>query len=339
MRTLPTNPKKNYIINGAMMVSQENGTTVVRVDTGAGYGTDQWKTTAVTSADVYANQQVASVTPGGSPNRFRITATVADASVGAGDFLEIITRIEGLRTADLKSGTASAKTVTLQFGIKAPAGTYCVAVFNSAANRNYVAEYAVTAGEANTDVVKFVTLTLDTTGTWLSDNQAGLDIRFCLMGGSNYVTATAKWCGAVRSVFLCTSNQFNFMGTNGNVFELFDVSLTEGNVAPPFQVPDYASELAACRRYFQTLGGDVANDLALEGYGTSSGGVSITVPLIPTMRAAPTLFTTGAFTLVNVAGITYFTSKSTIAWKIAPSAIAQMSMLNTTGRFQLSARL
>ena len=35
------------------------------------------------------------------------------------------------------------------------------------------------------------------------------------------------------------------MGTVGNVFELFDVCLTEGTVAPPFEVPDYASELAA----------------------------------------------------------------------------------------------
>ena len=34
------------------------------------------------------------------------------------------------------------------------------------------------------------------------------------------------------------------MGTvNGNAFELFDVSLTEGSVAPPFVVPDYAERV------------------------------------------------------------------------------------------------
>ena len=43
------------------------------------------------------------------------------------------------------------------------------------------------------------------------------------------------------------------MGTGGNVFELFDVSLTEGSVAPPFQVPDVVSELALCQRYYQVL--------------------------------------------------------------------------------------
>ena len=41
-------------------------------------------------------------------------------------------------------------------------------------------------------------------------------------------------------MFYATANQFNFMGTINNVFELFDVSLTEGTVAPPFQLPDYA---------------------------------------------------------------------------------------------------
>jgi hypothetical protein len=41
------------------------------------------------------------------------------------------------------------------------------------------------------------------------------------------------------------------MGTLGNVFHLFDVSLTEGTVAPPFVVPDYASELTLCQRYYE----------------------------------------------------------------------------------------
>jgi hypothetical protein len=41
------------------------------------------------------------------------------------------------------------------------------------------------------------------------------------------------------------------MGTASNVFQLFDVGLYEGPVAPAFVVPDYASELALCQRYFE----------------------------------------------------------------------------------------
>jgi hypothetical protein len=41
------------------------------------------------------------------------------------------------------------------------------------------------------------------------------------------------------------------MGTVGNVFELFDVGLYEGNTAPDFVVPDYASELRTCQRYWE----------------------------------------------------------------------------------------
>lgn len=242
--------KKNYIINGTMRISQENGATVLNALGGPLFPVDMFGlASSYTGTATVA--QVASLTPGGSPNRLRFTVTAADASVGAGDIVQIIHAIEGFNIADLKSGTAAAKQVTLQFGVKGPAGIYGVSFGNSAANRTYVAEYTIAAGEANTDVVKTVTLTLDTTGMWLSDNGRGLDLRFFLMGGTNYQTATPNtW---LAGAFYCTANQFNIMGTNGNVFELFDVGLYEGAVAPAFQVPDFVSELQVCQRYFETI--------------------------------------------------------------------------------------
>ena len=138
--------------------------------------------------------------------------------------------------------------VTIQFGVKAPAGTYCVALRNAATNRSYIAEYVIAAGEANTDTVKSVTVQLDTTGTWATDNTVGLYIGWALMIGPTYQSTAGSW---QAGNFQATPNQFNFMGTGGNVFDLFDVSLTEGTTAPPFQVPDYASELLTCQRYFE----------------------------------------------------------------------------------------
>ena len=251
--------KKNYIINGAMMVSQENGAAA----SGAvGYYPVDGFFTSNTSAAIANAQQMPAVTgssPAGSPNRLRITVITADAAVAAGDVYGLAHRIEGLRIADLGFGEASAKTVTLSFGVKAPAGTYCVSFLNSAANRSYIAEYVIAAGEANTDVVKSVTIQADVTGTWLKDNGNGLQITWTLMAGSTYQQAVGSW-GTGNAYG--SSNQFNFMGTNGNVFELFDVSLTEGSVAPPFMVPDYASELAACRRYWQPYPALVVEDSA-----------------------------------------------------------------------------
>jgi len=240
--------KKNYIINGAMQVSQENGATV---GTTSGYYAADMFNYIFSNAGVQSFAQVASPAPSGSPNRLRVTVTTADASVGAGDFLFIGQTPEGLRVADLRLGSSAAKTFTVQFGVKAPAGTYSMSFTNGAANRTYVAEYVIAAGEANIDVVKSITLTGDTTGTWAVDNSAGVYIRWCLMVGTTNQLAAGAW-GAGN--LLGSPNQFNFMGTVNNVFELFDVGLYEGPVAPAFQVPDYPSELALCRRYYEKTG-------------------------------------------------------------------------------------
>jgi hypothetical protein len=236
--------KKNYIVNGAIMVSQENGGTG-GVSNGY-YAADQFKSVVSTSGQAAFNQ-VSSVSPAGSPNRFRVTVNTADTSIGSTEIVSVLQPIEGLRVVDLGFG-ASPKQVTLQFGVKGPAGTYCVAIRNSATDRSYVAEFTISAGEANTDVVKSVTFTGDTTGTWLTNNGVGMYVSWCVAAGSSFQTAAGAW---TAGNFVATSNQFNLMGTVGNVFELFDVGLYEGPAAPAFIVPDFADELRVCQRYWE----------------------------------------------------------------------------------------
>jgi hypothetical protein len=273
--------KKNYIINGAMQISQEFGSTAL--GSNGQHPADQFFFMLATTGGVSFGQ-VGVRTPGGSIARIRFTVTTADAAVGAGDYVFIVQHIEGLRIADLGFGTASAKAVTLQFGVRCPAGTYCVALLNSAENRSYVAQYVVTAGEANTDVIKSVTIPGDTAGVWLTDNTLGFRVRWGLMAGTTSQQAAGVW-GTVNAVG--SASQFNFMGTNGNVFELFDVSLTEGTIAPPFVVPDYASELALSRRYFQ-----IGVEAYLTGYASASTGTGYGVVLAPPMRASPAVIAT-----------------------------------------------
>jgi hypothetical protein len=279
--------KRNYIANGAMMVSQENGATAGAAS--GYYPVDQFVVILSGTSGTFSGQQVASATPSGSPNRLRVTVTTADAAVAASDIVFIEQRLEGLSVADLRFGGAVAKPVILQFGVKAPAGTYCVTFINSALNRSYVAEYTIAAGEANTDVVKSVSIPGDATGTWLTDTNIGLTIRWGLMAGTTYQQAAGSW-GANNAIG--SSNQFNFMGTNGNVFELFDVGLYEGAVAPAFQVPAYGNELALCQRYYNKF-----LSFLCSGYAQATAIVYNEVP-IPQMRAAPTA-TFGSFTNNN----------------------------------------
>lgn len=220
--------KKNYLLNGAMMVSQQNGTTAGT--TLSYYLADQWSVegTALGTA-AFSAAQVTSATPGGSPNRLRVTVTAAQATIGS-SFLWLQQKIEGYRAADLGWGTASAKSITFQLGVKAPvAGTYTVQVVNSVSSSSASGTFTIAAGEVNTDVVKTVTIAGPTTGAWTKDNTAGI----------------------VLEVLLLAAGQANVFATNGNVFELFDAGAYEGNIAPPFAVPDYAHELSLCRRYWQ----------------------------------------------------------------------------------------
>ena len=270
--------RKNYIINGGMVISQENGSTPGT--TVNYYPVDQFFVNFANGGSCSV-AQVASLTPSGSPNRLRYTVTAADASLAATDVAYIETRLEGYRVADLKAGTAAARTVTLQFGVKAPAGTYSVVLWNGAGNRSYISEYVITAGENNTDTIKSVTVTLDTAGTWARDNSAGLRVVWGLMAGLNFQGTVGVW-GSVNAVG--SSNQFNFMGTNGNVFELFDVSLTEGSIAPLFrEVADPAASLTACQRYY-----NVFSSLMLSGYNGAGLAIYETYTY-PTMRTAPSL--------------------------------------------------
>jgi hypothetical protein len=285
--------KKNYIINGAMMVSQENGATAGTAN--GYYAVDQISLSGIGS---YTAQQVASPTPAGSPNRLRVTVTAAH-TVAANDLIWLEDRLEGLRVADLRYGSAAAKTTTLQIGVKAPAGTYCIAFVNIAgAPRSYVAEYVVAAGEANTDTVKTVTIPGDVAGTWVADNTTGLVVRWALMAGTNYQQTAGSW---QSSGITASPNQFNLFGTNGNTFELFDVGLYEGAVAPPFMVPDYASELALCMRYYEKGTQNFISYMAASGY----LGVQVTFRAmkraLPTLSALPVAVTNATVLAVDTA--------------------------------------
>lgn len=278
---------RNYIINGAMMASQENGATAGT--TNNYYPVDQFATNFVNGGAISA-AQVASVTSTGSPNRVRITVTTADATVAAGDFSNFTQIIEGIRMADLMFGTANAKTFTLQFGVKAPAGTYCVSFLNSAITRVYVAEYVIVAGEANTDVVKSVTVPGETSGVWPKDNTIGMYVRWGLMVGSTYQLAAGSWSSSGVNG-MGSPNQFNFMGTINNVFELFDVGLYQSAAAPAFVVPDYPSELALCKRYYEIT------TVSLQSPAASS--MMVPCPFKVTKRATPTMTTFTAPSVLN----------------------------------------
>lgn len=263
--------RRNRIVNGDMKDSQENGATAGTAN--GYYAADQFATYRVTSAGVITSQRVASVSPAGSPYRYRVTITTADAALAAGEYLTISQNLEGSNVADFQYGTANAKASVDRFGFKGPAGTYAVAYHNSAANRSFVALFTISAGQANTDTVQEIAVPGDTSGTWLTaDGVIGITRDVVLACGSTFQGVAGWQSGNI----LGTSGVSNGMGTGSAVFELFDVGLKldpdATGVYGAYEVGPvdavYRSE-----RYWEKLSG--ANVLVGAGFAVSTSSASV----------------------------------------------------------------
>jgi len=270
---------RNRIANPAMQISQENINTAGTVN--AYHAADQWFTGFVSSAGTITSQRVQSVTPNGSKDRYRVTITVADAALAAGEYLVIQQNIEGGRVADFRYGSASAKQAILRFGLKAPAGTYAVSLKNSGTSRSYVA--LVTVSAANTDTEYSLVIPGDTAGTWLTDSGIGISLTITLACGTTFQGAAGWQAGNVHG----TSGVSNGMGTAGAVFEFYDVGLyldpDVTGLAPKWTLPDETQELAACQRYWQWV--------AFQYWGAANSGVAYLAmgKISPSMRTTPAM--------------------------------------------------
>jgi hypothetical protein len=227
--------------------------------------------------------------------------------------------IEGLNTSDLGFGTAAPSTISVSFWVRSSlTGTYCVALRNSAFNRSYVAEYSISS--ANTWEYKTVTIVGDTTGTWLTDNDAGIRVGFDLGSGSNANATVNTWTASVATR---TTSQANFANTSGATFYITGVQLEKGSTATSFDYRPYGTELALCQRYFETFTVN-ANNTALLSAPLVGSNNWTTWYYHVTKRATPTVALTSNGSWVNTTA------------SIFPS-IDNSAFSNNSGYFYLSA--
>jgi hypothetical protein len=254
-KATPAIAYRNRIINPGMQISQERGTALVDVTTLTAYTVDQWAAAlSTTPGGTLRAQQIASITPGGSPFRLRHTVQVADSSIAAGDVYSIVQYIEGQMVVDARFGTASARQIVARFGVRSSlAGTFGVRLTNSAVNRSYVTTFTIAGGEINTDLVRTIVIPGDTSGTWLTDTGVGCAFQITLASGTTFQGTSGAW---QTGNFSTTSAQTNFMGTGSATFELFDVGLYVDHfnigTAPSWELPAWDEDLRRCKRYWQT---------------------------------------------------------------------------------------
>ena len=277
---------RNRIINGDMRIDQRNAGASVSTGTAGTYvyTLDRWAYYASVASKYTVQQNAGSVTPPvGYTNYLGVTSTSA-YSVGASEQFNINHRIEGFNTADLAWGTASAQTVTLSFWVRSSlTGSFGGFITNSGAARFYPFSFSISS--ANTWEQKTVTISGDTTGTWLTNNGTGIWVSFSLGAGSSVSGTGGAW---TSSSFLQPTGSTSVVGTNGATFYITGVQLEAGSVATPFERRDYGRELMMCQRYFQLI----TAQTVLSRYSSTNEFSAMPFALPVTMRATGTISAT-----------------------------------------------
>jgi hypothetical protein len=277
----------------------------------------------VTSKLTFQRNAGAVTPPDGFTNYLGATST-STHTLTAGQIFGIYQPIEGFNVADLGWGTANAKTVTLSFWVRSSlTGTFGGALKNSAGNRSY--PYSYTINSANTWEQKSVTITGDTTGTWLTTNGIGITVSWGLGVGSTFSGTAGAWAG---SNFFSATGATSVVGTDGATFYITGVQLEVGTQATSFEYRQYGTELALCQRYCNVYGENLFSVFGSMGFGFSSTGF-VSATLLPVeMRAVPTVSYTGNTRAVAggetfaVTSATFNTSNSTKKIAVVEPSVA-----------------
>jgi hypothetical protein len=294
---------RNRIINGAMVIAQR-GTTSQATNNIFGYPVDRTYGTSNSATNRFDVQQNAgSVTPpAGFTNYFGCTSTGAYSPTSAEQFI-LRHSIEGYNIADLGWGTANAKTITLSFWVRSSlTGTFSGSLYNNDGTRSFPFTYTITA--ANTWEYETITITGDTTGTWLTTNGNGVTVGFNMGAGSTLTSTANSW---QAGYFVGANSSVNLVGTNAATWYMTGLQFEVGTQATSFEYRQYQQELALCQRYFLKLGGNDTNELFGTGIIQSSTNAEFVIYMPVRMRGTPTTTISGTVSNFGITGPSGFT--------------------------------
>jgi hypothetical protein len=285
---------RNRIINGDMRIDQRNaGASFGAIN--AQYSLDRWQAWSYQSGAITGvftvQQNGGSFTPpDGFVNYLAVVSTYSLA-LNSTTICAISQSIEGNNFSDFAWGTANAKPITISFWVRSSlTGTFGGSLENSNGNRAYAFNYIINT--ANVWEQKYVTISGDTTGTWDTGTSAGVRLSFGLGGGSGFAISPNQW----RSTGAFTAlDCVSVVSTAGASWCITGVQLEKGNIATPFDVRPYGTELTLCQRYFQKISGFLCSTGA-----TGLNTCATSVMFKTEMRTAPTVGLTSALIVTQV---------------------------------------
>ena len=280
--------RRNIVINGAMQVAQR---ATSATNPGGGYNSlDRYRFTQNSSGLGNFTAEQSTDVPSGEGFKSSLKMTNGDAkTITTTMTCYIETKFEGQDVQQLKYGTSSAENVTLSFFVRSSVtGTFCCHLFQEGNNKAHVKEYTISS--ANTFEKKTLTFTGDTATSLANDNTAELSIGWVLGSGSDAQISADSWASVPSAKGYCTSNQTNWITTNGATFYITGVQLEIGSQATPFEHRSFGEELALCERYYQKLEVSSSNRIMIGAgnYNTTTQVVIAYQHYGGVMRANPT---------------------------------------------------
>ena len=260
---------RNAIINGNFDIWQR-GTSFTALE----YGADRWVHARIGTTQT-ATRQSFTVGQTAVPNEpTYFCRTVVTSVAGAGNFCNLIQRIEDVRSF-------AGQQVTISFWAKADA-TKNIAVD--------LVQYFGTGGSpsASVDSIGSTKVSIGTTFQKVTITTTLPSISGKTLGSNNDHSL-------ILSIFFDAGSDFNArtdsLGQQSGTFEIAQVQVEPGPVATPFERRPIGTELALCQRYYYTLSGAPAS--RTENGAASTRTVYSTVYFPITMRAVGTATATG----------------------------------------------
>jgi len=237
---------KNRIINGQMVINQR-GSSSYTINTDPVYTLDRFSLGQGGNVNSFTVQQSTTVPTTGFRNSMLVTMGTG-VTVAAGAYAYLRQAIEGYNVADFNLGSSTASPFTVSFYVRSSVtGTFGVSLRNGGSTATYCATYTINA--ASTWEYKTVTIPAITSGTWTTDNTAGLELYFDLGVGSTY-SGTANQLNTGANYFGVTGTT-KLAATTGATFYITGVQLEKGSTATSFDYRPYGTELQLCQRYYE----------------------------------------------------------------------------------------
>jgi len=286
---------RNMVINGAMNVAQR-ATSVTGIGASSIFATvDRWEIQTANSAGRLTMSQTADGPNGISANCIKLDCTTADPSIAANESLNIVQQFEGQNLQRIGKGVAGAQQITVSFYVKASAAfDFVIEIKDDDNNRHICKLFSTTTDWVRQEFI--VPADVDDGSSPLDDNNASsLRMIFWLHSGTNATSGTLATAWADRTEANRAVGIDSFYSNTANNFFLTGVQMELGPVATEFEQEDIGVTLGKCQRYYQKWLADTASDSMLTGGMISDTGFIGDYFLKTSMRAVPTLATTGTF--------------------------------------------